>query len=139
MKPSISRRGFLTAGSAGLFGLTLPRLLEAEEASGNSEMSMIVIWLTGGLSHLDSFDMKPDAAVEVRGEFKPISTDVPGVQICECMPLLARMAKRYTIVRSMTHDQAYHVIGEHLMLTSYRRTPAVEYPSMGSVLSKELG
>jgi uncharacterized protein (DUF1501 family) len=139
MSRTFSRRGFVSAGSAGLFGLSLPRLLEAEASSGQRELSMIVIWLTGGLSHIDSFDMKPDAATEVRGEFRPAPSAVPGMQICELMPHLRRLANRYTIVRSMTHDQADHVIGEHLMLTAYRRTPAVEYPSMGSVLAKELG
>lgn len=135
-----SRRAFLTAGSAGIFGLSLADVLAAEARSpGSRPFSLIVIWLTGGLSHLDSFDLKPQAPEEVRGEFKPIPTKVPGTHICELLPELARLANRYTIVRSMTHDQADHVIGEHLMLTSYRKTPAVEYPSIGSVLSKELG
>lgn len=98
-----------------------------------------MIWLTGGLGQHDSFDPKPDAALNIRGEFKPVATSLDGFQICELMPEMARQAKKYTVIRSMTHDQADHGVGQHLMLTGYRQTPAVEYPSIGSIVARERG
>src|ERR1044072_559865 len=86
------RRAFLSAGSAGLFGLTLADILRAEDAaaSKNRQLSIIVSWLTGGRSHIDSFDMKPNASSEIRGEFRPIPAKVSGIQVCELLPRLAR-------------------------------------------------
>src|SRR6184192_2427460 len=99
----ISRRNFLKIGALGLGGLTLPQLLEAEAQSGvrRSPKAVIMIFLPGGPSHQDIFDLKMDAPAEVRGEFKPISTTVPGLQICEHLPRLARLAHQYTLIRSM--------------------------------------
>src|SRR5882672_1258493 len=99
----ISRRNFLKIGALGLGGLSLPQLLRAEAQSGIglSHKAVIMIFLPGGPSHQDMFDLKSDAPREVRGEFKPITTNVPGLQICEHLPLLARLADKYTIIRSM--------------------------------------
>src|SRR5689334_743117 len=91
----VTRRDFLTIGG-GLFagGLALPRLLAAETRSGirHTHRAIINVYLPGGPPHLDMFDLKPDAPVEVRGDFKPIATNVPGIQVCEDFPQLARMA-----------------------------------------------
>ncbi len=136
------RRAFLKLGGAGMFGLTLRNLYAWQAASGkpiDRDLSVIVIWLTGGLGQLDSFDMKPDAAEEIRGEFSPIATSVPGVQVCELLPNMAQQAHRYTIIRSMTHDQADHGVGQHLMLTGYRQSPSLDYPCIASVVSREKG
>jgi hypothetical protein len=139
------RRAFLKVGGAGLFGLTLSNLFTwqsmfaQEPGKIGKDVSVIVIWLTGGLGQLDSFDMKPSASADIRGEFSPISTNVDGIQICELLPNLAKQADKYTLVRSMTHDQADHGVGQNLMLTGYRMTAAVEYPNYGSVVAKELG
>src|SRR5256885_11324649 len=88
----VSRRNFLRVGALGFAGLTLPSLLRAEAAAGvrNSHKSVIMIFLPGGPAHQDLFDLKPDAPSEIRGEFSPIRTNVPGMQICELMPMLAR-------------------------------------------------
>ena len=99
----VSRRNFLKVGALGLGGLALPQLLHAEAQSGirRSHKAVIMIFLPGGPSHQDMFDLKADAPSEIRGEFKPISTNVPGIQICEHLPLLAKQADRYSIIRSM--------------------------------------
>src|SRR5580692_108772 len=98
----ISRRGFLQVGSLAVGGLTLPGLMRAEAASGRkTQKSVIMVYLSGGLAHQDSFDLKPNAPAEVRGEFKPIATDVPGVHICELLPRLARCASKLALVRSL--------------------------------------
>jgi uncharacterized protein (DUF1501 family) len=136
------RRAFLRVGGAGVFGLSLPNLFRLQAAEKNApkkEISIIVLWLTGGLGQHDSFDPKPDAPADIRGEFRPIPTILDGFQICELMPEMAKQAKKYTVIRSMTHDQADHGVGQHLMLTGYRQTPAVEYPSLGSVIAHERG
>src|SRR6187455_1940880 len=95
----VSRRSFLQAGSAGLAGMTLPALmnLQARGAVVESQAKIkncITIFLVGSPGHLDTWDMKPDAPAEVRGKFSPISTNVPGIQICEHFPLMARMMDR---------------------------------------------
>src|SRR5687768_17795811 len=88
----VSRRNFLKIGALGLGGLSLPQLLQAEAASGirRSHKAVIMIFLPGGPSHQDMFDLKTDAPSEIRGEFKPIRTTVPGLEICEHLPLLAK-------------------------------------------------
>ena len=96
----------------------------------------ILIWLAGGPSHLDTFDPKPDAPADVRGEFKPIATSVPGLQISEVFPKLAKMMDRVTLIRSMTSPEADHDRASHHLLTGYRPSPALDYPSYGSVVSK---
>jgi hypothetical protein len=105
-----SRRDWLQLGGLGFAGLSLAGLLRAdrEERTRPLARSCVLFVLHGGPSQLDTWDMKPAAPVEVRGEFKPIATNVPGVQICEHLPRLARLAHRFTIVRSMTHSMLSH-------------------------------
>jgi len=137
----ISRRNFLKIGALGLGGLTLPQLLRAEAQSGirKSHKAVIMIFLPGGPSHQDMFDLKQDAPAEIRGEFKPISTKVPGIQICEHMPRIAAVMDKLTIIRSMVgardnHD-AFQCMTGHL--TSPQ--PPGGWPSLGSVVSKLQG
>jgi hypothetical protein len=85
----VSRRSFLKIGSLAVGGLSLPSLLQAEQQSGSSHKAVIMVYLTGGLSHHDTFDMKPDAPREIAGEFRPMATRVPGIQISEHLPRLA--------------------------------------------------
>src|SRR5262245_35112551 len=99
----LSRRSFLHIGALAVGGLTLPRLLRAEQRAGigRSHKSVIMVYLTGGLAHQDTFDLKPHAPAEVRGEFKPMATKVPGIQIGELLPKLAACADKYALVRSI--------------------------------------
>ncbi len=97
----ISRRSFLQVGSLAVGGLALPQLLQAEQTKGNSHRSVIMVYLTGGLAHQDTVDLKPAAPTEVRGEFKPIATNVAGIQIGELLPRLAKCVDRLAIIRSL--------------------------------------
>ena len=137
----ISRRNFLRIGSLALGGLTLPELLRAEAQSGirKSHKAVIMIFLPGGPSHQDMFDLKQDAPSEIRGEFKPIATKVPGIQICEHMPRIAGIMDKLTVIRSIVgakdnHD-AFQCMTGHL--TSNQ--PPGGWPSLGSVVSKLQG
>src|SRR5439155_20987001 len=102
-------------GGIGALGLALPRLLRAGSASqASTAKSCIFIVQYGGCSHIDSFDLKPEAPLEVRGPFKPIATNVPGIRVCEHLPRLAQLADCYTIVRSMSHGNPGHDGGMHV-------------------------
>ena len=137
----VSRRNFLKIGALGLGGLSLPQLLRAESQSGirNSHKAVIMVFLPGGPSHQDMFDLKMDAPSEIRGEFKPIATKVPGVQICEHLPLLAKLANRYTLIRSMVGAEDNHYAVQCLTGRHARNSPPGGWPCMGSVLSKLYG
>ena len=106
----ISRRNFLKIGALGLGGLALPQLLQAEAKSGigKSHKAVIMIFLPGGPSHQDMFDLKQDAPSEIRGEFKPINTKVPGIQICEHMPRIAGIMDKLTVIRSIVGAKDNH-------------------------------
>ncbi len=135
----VSRREYLRIGSLGLFGLNLPHLLRAGQ---KKETSCILLWLSGGLSQMDSFDPKPDAPAEVRGEFKTIPTTTPGIHFVEHLPRLARMTSKFTLVRSMTHNQGSHGLADQLVNTGYPPSPSgagVRYPSQGSIVSWKTG
>src|SRR6478672_5038420 len=99
----VSRRDFLTIGGSVLGGLTLPGLLraEAEQERGTQHKAIINVYLPGGPPHLDMWDLKPDAPREIRGEFDPIRTNVPGIDICELCPRIAGMADKFVFVRSL--------------------------------------
>src|SRR5580692_12573855 len=98
----VTRRSFLQIGALAMGGLSLPALLRAEQQSGSrSNKAIIMVYLSGGLSHHDSFDLKPDAPDEIRGEFRPIATRVPGIQISEYLPRLAGMMDKLAVVRSI--------------------------------------
>jgi hypothetical protein len=101
--------------------------------------SVIHIYLQGGFAHMDSFDPKPDAPAEYRGILSPIPTSIPGTYFSSHMPFSAKIADRITVVRSMTHTEVDHSRGEHSMFTGYRPSPALVYPSMGSVVADQLG
>src|SRR5437879_520125 len=98
----ISRRSFLRLGALAMGGLSMPSLLRAEKQTGRSSAkSVIMVYLSGGLSHHDSFDLKPDAPSDIAGEFRPIATRVPGIRIGEHLPLLAGMIDKLAVVRSV--------------------------------------
>jgi hypothetical protein len=140
--PGPSRREVLQIGSLGFLGLGLDEWFrlraQAENKSGSSTKlrSCILIWQAGGPSHIDTFDPKPNAGADVRGEFKPIATSVPGLTISEVFPNLAKVMDRVTLIRSMTSPEADHDRAAHHMLTSYRPSPALVYPGYGSVVAK---
>jgi len=144
------RRSCLQLGIAGLAGgfHELLRLRNAAASEGATPVKQvsncILIWMDGGPTHFETFDPKPEAPAEIRGEFNPISTNVPGIQICEHMPKLAAMADKYAIIRSVCHNQANHGAGNHYMMTGAPTRIPVGcgafvsfHPSMGSVAAKE--
>lgn len=141
MSTSFDRRAFLRAGSLGLFGsLSWSDALRAQTAAKpKREISVIHVLLSGGMSHVDTFDMKPGTRSAFRSVFKPIATNVPGIQICDRLPLLARQADKYTIIRSATHKLSVHERASYLVLSGHEPIATVNHPSMGSVISKELG
>lgn len=123
--PSISRRGMLQAGAVGLLGLGTNHLtaLRAEAKTATPQRSVIFIFLSGGLAQHDSFDMKPEAPVNIRGEFSPIATTTPGVHICEHLPRLAQRSQKWSLVRSLTHPSNEHSAGHLLMMTGRSQLP----------------
>lgn len=145
---SLARRSLLQVGSLGLFGLSLPKLLQAEQQQQiRKDVNFILLWTNGGLSNIDTLDMKPDAPVEYRGEFKPISTNLPGLSVCEHLPLMSQQMDKVCQVRSIVHQGSQHSEATHWMLTGYPQVPDVNgapvgstiYPCFGSVVSRELG
>ncbi|HEY2146424.1 MAG TPA: DUF1501 domain-containing protein, partial [Pirellulales bacterium] len=137
----VHRRDFLKAGAIGGLGLSLAsylRMAKAGEIAPAKGRSAIYIYLGGGPSHMDTFDLKPDAPAEYRGEFKPIKTNVAGMEICEHMPKLAKCADKFTILRGVSHSIAAHNLGTDYMNTGNRPLPSLDYPSYGAVASKEL-
>src|SRR6476469_8460094 len=142
----ISRRTFLRVGTMAVGGLSLPGLLRIRAAGGQSpagrKKAVILIWQAGGPSHIDMYDLKPDAPAEVRGEFKPIKTNVPGIQIGEHLPHQAKIFDKLAVVRSAFHTNAGHGMGSQWMQTGYQATIEVNdniYPSTGSVVAKMKG
>lgn len=141
------RRAMLQAGGAGLLGLSLPRVLAAEEAAPDARpgraKSVIFLFLFGGPSQYETFDMKPEAPADIRGPMAPIGCRTPGLRICEHLPRLADISDRYCVIRSMTHDFNDHSGGGHYIQTGHRwqipvgggfsATPQ-DWPSMGSVV-----
>lgn len=137
----IDRRDFLRAGALSGLGLTLPsflRLAQANEGRKSSADAVLFINLEGGPSHLDTLDMKPDGPSETRGEFKPIQSKIPGLNVCEYMPKFAAAADRFTLVRGISHSAGSHPLGQSYISTGNRPTPALIYPSLGAVATKEL-
>jgi hypothetical protein len=142
----IKRRGFLTVGAMG-FGLTLgdyfrlrarADLKNYEKIAAKAD-SVIHIFLPGGIAHQETFDPKPFAPVEYRGELSPIATKIEGEQFSQTLPQTAQIADKLTVIRSMTHGEAAHERGTHNMFTGYRPSPALQYPSFGSIISHEFG
>lgn len=138
----LPRRDLLRIGALSVGGLTLPSLLRAEQAAGigGSHKSVIMIYMCGAPAHQDMYDMKMDAPAEIRGEFRPIKTSLPGLEICEHMPKMARIMDRCTVLRSLhgspngSHDSFICYTGQ-----SFLNQPSGGWPSIGSVASKALG
>lgn len=143
----VTRRSFLKIGSLGIGGLTLPNLLRQQAHAAQSGLptkrkSVILVWLAGGPSHIDMYDLKPDSPAEFRGEFRPIATNVPGIDIGEHLPRQAKIMDKLAIVRSAFHTNAGHGMGSQWMLTGYQPTIEVNdniYPCIGSVVSRMQG
>lgn len=137
----VSRRNFLKIGALGLGGLALPELLRAEAAAGigKSHKAVIMIFLPGGPSHQDMFDLKMDAPSEIRGEFKPISTSVPGIQICEHLPKLAKLIDKTAIIRTIVGATGDHYAVQCLTGRSHVNPPAGGWPCLGSAVAKIQG
>jgi uncharacterized protein (DUF1501 family) len=139
--PVVPRREFLRAGSLTLFGLGLPGLLKAKASppAGGRAKACIVLFMWGGPAQQDTWDPKPDAPAEFRGEFAAIPTAVPGMRVCEHLPLLAQRADKLSVIRSMTHTDVNHTTATHHLLTG-RPAPAGpltdDWPNYGAVLAK---
>jgi uncharacterized protein (DUF1501 family) len=142
----ISRRGFLTVGTFG-FGLTLADMFRLRARADQKSYaaieakadSIIHIFLPGGIAHQETFDPKPYAPIEYRGEMGSIQTKIAGEVFSETLPKTAAIADRLCVIRSMTHGEAAHERGTHNMFTGYKPSPALQFPSMGSVVSHEFG
>ncbi|VTS07698.1 DUF1501 domain-containing protein [Tuwongella immobilis] len=141
------RRSFVKAGLLGSTGLGLADLLRSQaHANANSpasrNRSVIILWMRGGPSHIDMWDPKPNAPVEVRGEFGTISTPIPGIQLTDMLPKSAKIMHRWSIIRSLHHHDAGHSAGDQICFTGYDAGPMPDvniYPSVGSIVSKQLG
>lgn len=144
----LRRREFLRVGTLALGGITLPELLRrrADAQTLTADTSVILFWMWGGPSQLETFDMKPEAPSEYRGPLRPIRTNVPGIEICEYMPLAAQMADKFALVRSLYHQMSAHNDGSIEVLTG--KTPSVpdptsqahsEHPDFGMVASRIRG
>jgi hypothetical protein len=138
MTNRITRRELLKVGALGA-GLTLTQYLRlhAGQPSLTEKRSAIFVFMEGAPSHQDTFDLKPNAPVDVRGEFKPVQTNVTGVQICEHLPMLAQRAGKYAIIRGITHNVADHGLAKKYLLTGNKASQTVNYPEYGSVVSLE--
>ena len=141
----LQRRSFLQVGSLSLMGLGLPSLFASERLrdSGRrggrpSARNVIMVWLSGGPSTIDMWDLKPTANARIRGEFEPIPTSADGVAICEHLPLMAKQMSDCTLVRSVSHTIAEHGQGSEFVSTGNPINPALKYPSMGSIVSNQM-
>ncbi|MBL8865846.1 MAG: DUF1501 domain-containing protein, partial [Planctomycetia bacterium] len=135
--PTIRRRELLRAGALSLFGLGLPSLLASP--ARRRPRSCIVLFMWGGPAQQDTWDLKPEAPDVFRGEFKPIATSVPGLQISEHLPMLAKRAHELCLIRSMTHNDVNHTTATHHLLTGKPAPPgplADDWPNYGAILSK---
>ncbi len=153
----LSRRQLLRAGSLGLMGMSLPQFLAAQALAGQTAAgqaaagqagmpprgrakAVILLFMWGGPAQQETWDLKPEAPAEIRGEFRPIETSVPGIQICEHFPLLARRCDKLAIIRSMTHGNVDHTTATHFLLTGQAPPPGNklrdDWPSMGGVLGR---
>jgi hypothetical protein len=150
----VARRDFLRLGVAGLLGanFTLPSLLSAraraqDHGRSPKDVSLVFVFLHGGLSTIDTLDLKPDAPAEFRGEFRPVATNILGIRIGEHLPRLARQMDKVALVRSFTHHNSDHGFADHYMLTGYfpqagfnpSLAPNNQRPSLGSVIARKLG
>jgi hypothetical protein len=136
----VSRRDFLRLGGLSVIGLSAAEQRARAEASGKGLRRCIFVLMTGGPSHLDTFDPKPAAPGEIRGPFKAIATATPGLQLCEALPLLAQRSEKFALVRGMSHDAApIHETGQQFIQTGRLVTKDLVPPSLGSIVSRLLG
>ena len=145
---NLGRRSFLQVGFLGGLGISLSDYFYMQKAQADQKFyesiegpakSVIFIYLPGGMAHQETFDPKPFAPIEYRGSMSSIETVVPGIRLNETMSKTAKVADKISIIRSMTHGEAAHERGTHNMFTGYRPSPALQYPSMGSVVAHEFG
>ena len=144
-----SRRDFLQVGGLSLFGLSLPGWLQAQAVGRvNKDVNCILLWTDGGMSNIDTLDMKPDAPIEYRGEFQPIDSNVGGMPVCEHLPMMSRAMDKVCVVRTIAHKESGdHAAATHYMLTGYPQRPdptgqpsgSTIYPAFGSVVAHEKG
>lgn len=147
LRVGASRRDFLYVGMIGGLGLTLPDMLRLQAAPAIADVetfkpiadSIIHIYLPGGMAQHESWDPKPFASPDYRGPYTPIKTSIPGEYVGEKFQNIAKIMNKLTVVRSMTHGEAAHERGTHNMFTGYRPSPAIKFPSYGSIISHELG
>jgi hypothetical protein len=137
----LSRRGFLQIGGLALGGLSLAQILRAEAQAGitKSHKAVIMIFLSGGPPHQDLVDLKPEAPAEIRGEFQPIATNVPGIQICELLPRIAKIIDRLAILRAVVGSEGAHSAYQCMHGRTQQRQPNGGWPSLGSTVSKLQG
>lgn len=137
----VPRRTFLQVGSLALGGLTLPQLLRAETQSGSTSRhkSVIMIFLSGGPPHQDMVDLKPDAPDGIRGEFNPIRTKVPGIDVCEHLPRLAATMDKFAVIRSLVGSEGHHSAFQCMNVRTQLNQPGGGWPSFGSTVSKVQG
>src|SRR3954451_8007054 len=153
----LTRRDLLQAGGLGLFGLSLPQLLQSRAQAAvdprrsstfGKARSCLIVFLNGGPSHHAPFDMNPDAPAEIRGEFEPIQSSVPGIHVCEHLPRTARVLQHCTLVRSMSHENTDHVSATYWLMTGgHLLRPVIQAsgmarndrPHLGAILARELG
>jgi Protein of unknown function (DUF1501) len=142
----MTRRSFLRAGSLGLAGLSLPGVLSlraAQRAPERKDTAVILFWMAGGPSHIDTYDMKPDAPAEVRGPFRAVPTRLTGFRVCELLPRHAALADRFSIVRSFRHTHGVHDDASHWVQTGYpllnARQRGQRHPAQGAVASRVRG
>ncbi len=148
LRRMMTRRDSLRAGFLGLGGLTLSELLRLRASAATNGISeskdtaVILLFVHGGPSHLETYDLKPNAPTDIRGPFSPIPTNVPGLDVCELLPKHAQIADKYTIIRSVSHDQANHFEGHARFLSGYGQmkigTSESHYPMVGPVVNRVL-
>src|SRR6266480_2064322 len=140
----LSRREFLRIGGLSALGLSLPgflRLQQLAAATGTLRKTTrcVLLWMQGGPSHHDTFDPKPDAPAEIRGEFGTIPTTLPGIRVAEHLPNLARQTDKFSIIRGHDPKNGSHGVADHIMMTGHKFNAAMAYPCYGSVIAKERG
>ena len=147
LRSGASRRDFLYVGMLGGLGLTLPEMLRLQAAQKIADVetfspiadSIIHIYLPGGMAQHESWDPKPFASPDYRGPYTPIKTSIPGEYVGEKFQNIAKIMNKLTVIRSMTHGEAAHERGTHNVFTGYRPSPAIKFPSFGSIISHEMG
>ena len=140
----LTRRDVLWVGGLGAIGLSLPDFFERQSraaggSGGGRDISCILVWLQGGISHIDSFDPKPAAPAEIRGEFATIATNVPGISVCDPLARLAVHQDKYSILRSLNPKNGSHGVADAYMMSGHPFNQSITYPAYGAVIAKERG